>query len=82
VLPGVVDTGMVRELRLKPGEAPPSEAEASARLESQLTGLRSLHPLGRLGRPGEVAEAVLHLLSAAWTTGAELTVDGGLMLRE
>lgn len=82
VLPGVVDTEMVRELRLKPGEAPPSEAEASARLESQLAGLRSLHPLGRLGRPGEVAEAVLHLLSAAWTTGAELTVDGGLMLRE
>lgn len=82
VLPGVVDTPMVREPRLAPGEAPLSESEASARLESQLEGLRALHPLGRLGRPEEVAEAVLHLLSAPWTTGAELLLDGGLLLRE
>jgi NAD(P)-dependent dehydrogenase (short-subunit alcohol dehydrogenase family) len=38
-------------------------------------------PLGRLGRPDEIAQAVLHLASdeAAWTTGAILTVDGGIM---
>jgi NAD(P)-dependent dehydrogenase (short-subunit alcohol dehydrogenase family) len=82
VLPGVVETEMVREPRLAPGEAPLSPSEASARLESQLEGLRSLHPLGRLGQPGEVAEAVLYLLSAPWTTGAELVLDGGLLLRE
>lgn len=82
VLPGVVDTELVRELRRAPGEGPLSASEASARLESQLDGLRSLHPLGRLGSPGEVAEAVLYLLSAPWTTGAELVLDGGLLLRE
>jgi len=37
-------------------------------------------PLGRLGRPAEVADAVLFLLSegAAYITGASLMVDGGL----
>ncbi len=82
VLPGLVDTDMVRAPRLAPGAAPLAETEAAARLEAQLEGLRSLHPLGRLGRPEEVAEAVLHLLRAPWTTGAELVLDGGLLLRE
>ncbi|WP_257310304.1 SDR family NAD(P)-dependent oxidoreductase [Geothrix fuzhouensis] len=41
--------------------------------------LIELHPLGRLGRPEEVANAVLYLLSdeASFTTGALLMVDGG-----
>ncbi|MEE8523890.1 MAG: 3-oxoacyl-ACP reductase family protein [Thermoanaerobaculia bacterium] len=38
-------------------------------------------PLGRLGRPEDVADACLFLASAAarWITGAELRVDGGVM---
>jgi 3-oxoacyl-[acyl-carrier protein] reductase len=82
VLPGVVDTELVRTLRLSPGEAPPEGAERAEREAAQLAGLASLHPLGRVGRTDEVAEAVQYLLGAAWTTGAELVVDGGLMLRE
>lgn len=41
--------------------------------------LRKLHPLGRLGRDVEVANAALFLLSdeASFITGANLTVDGG-----
>jgi NAD(P)-dependent dehydrogenase (short-subunit alcohol dehydrogenase family) len=37
-------------------------------------------PVGRLGRPDEVAFAVTNLLSdrAAYTTGAVITVNGGL----
>jgi NAD(P)-dependent dehydrogenase (short-subunit alcohol dehydrogenase family) len=38
--------------------------------------------LGRLGKAEEVAEAVIHLLGAPWTTGSELVIDGGLLLRE
>ena len=56
-------------------------------LESRLTdpavrkAMEGRVPLGRLGRPDEIAQAVLHLASdeAAWTTGAILTVDGGIM---
>ncbi|MFI1164542.1 SDR family oxidoreductase [Streptomyces sp. NPDC020801] len=40
-------------------------------------------PLGRIGEPGDVARAVLWLLSdaAEWVTGADLLVDGGTSVR-
>lgn len=39
-----------------------------------------LHPLGRLGRPRDIADAMVYLASdeAEWVTGAALVVDGGL----
>ncbi len=44
-----------------------------------MQGLISLHPIGRLGRPEEVASAFLFLVSdeASFITGANLLVDGG-----
>jgi 3-oxoacyl-[acyl-carrier protein] reductase len=82
ICPGVVDTEMVRAPRLAPGEPPPEGEELERRISAQLSTLGALHPLGRLGKPEEVAEAVVHLLAAPWTTGSELVIDGGLLLRE
>ena len=36
-------------------------------------------PLGRLGRPEEIAETVLHLVNASYITGQVVTVDGGFV---
>jgi len=82
VCPGVVDTEMVRAPCSKPGEPVPQGEELERMVSAQLSTLGALHPLGRLGRAEEVAEAVVHLLGAPWTTGSELVIDGGLLLRE
>ena len=36
-------------------------------------------PLGRFGRPEEIAELILHLANASYTTGQVFTADGGFI---
>ena len=36
------------------------------------------HPVGRVGEPNDIAEAVLYLANAGFVTGQVLTVDGGM----
>ena len=79
VLPGGVETDMLRAPRLRPGELL-SDSDLAARVEAQLAGLAALHPLGRLGRAEEVAEVVLATLDRPWQTGSLVTIDGGLSL--
>jgi len=64
VFPGVIETPMSKGLG--------SSSEALQRINA-------MTPLGRLGKPEEVANAILFLASdeASFITGAELTIDGG-----
>lgn len=65
VLPGYVATGIVQAL------------EENGKVD--LTRIKRRIPLGRLGRPEEVAALIEHLASddASYTTGALIAVDGG-----
>ncbi|MFK7915615.1 MAG: SDR family NAD(P)-dependent oxidoreductase, partial [Pseudomonadales bacterium] len=53
-----------------------TDAQAKERLE----GMSGLHALGRIGEVAEVAEAIAYFMTAPWTTGTTLEVDGGLAL--
>jgi NAD(P)-dependent dehydrogenase (short-subunit alcohol dehydrogenase family) len=69
VHPGYIDTPMI---------APRLAANVD-----NMTGrqwLEDLHPLGRIGRPEEVAHMILFLLSdeSSFSTGVEFVCDGGL----
>jgi NAD(P)-dependent dehydrogenase (short-subunit alcohol dehydrogenase family) len=72
ICPGAVDTPMLdRELRLFPD---PSETRRKV-VES--------HPIGRMARPEEIAEAVLFLASdrASFVLGECFIVDGGYVIQ-
>ena len=64
VCPGTVDTPWVQRLIADAGES--------------LDDLVARQPLGRLGTPDEIADAVVYLAFAEFVTGSILTIDGGL----
>ncbi len=67
VCPGIIHTSMVERMYL----------DQRPELEARLI---ATEPIGRLGQPEEVAQAVLWLCSdaASFVTGHTMTVDGGL----
>jgi NAD(P)-dependent dehydrogenase (short-subunit alcohol dehydrogenase family) len=73
VSPGAVDTPLLRSARFA-GEQ--DQDELVAELGASL-------PLGRIGLPQDIAQAVLYLASdeAAWVTGTNLVIDGGAHAR-
>lgn len=69
VAPGTIRTERVKRLPEEPGGA------------EYLTTIEAMHPMGRIGEPAEVANAIVFLASddASFITGAVLPVDGGYL---
>jgi 3-oxoacyl-[acyl-carrier protein] reductase len=70
VIPGAVPT----EINIRGGV---HDEKAAAEFYK---AMGSQHPLGRIGTAEEIAESIEYLVTAEWTTGAILDVDGGLGL--
>jgi NAD(P)-dependent dehydrogenase (short-subunit alcohol dehydrogenase family) len=64
-----------------PGSVRTPMLEAFAGSEQVLEAMGSAAPIGRIGRPEEIAEAVVWLCSekASFVTGVALPVDGGVI---
>ena len=64
VCPGVIDTDMTKPF---------------LQTEKDREFMNNDHPLGRIGKPDEIAKSILFLASedSSWTTGSILAVDGG-----
>jgi NAD(P)-dependent dehydrogenase (short-subunit alcohol dehydrogenase family) len=71
VCPGAIDTPMLRWA-----------ASLSNDPEKVIETCNRMHPLGRVGKAEEVADAIVYLASpmASFITGAALMVDGGMLV--
>lgn len=69
ILPGAIATAMFERPAQDPGFA------------AQLEKVKAAHPIGRMGRPEEIADVVAWLLSdgSSYMTGASIAVDGGYL---
>src|SRR5581483_9530852 len=70
ICPGTIDTPFVQGYL---------DRFHSHNREETLAGLHARQPVGRMGRPDDVANAALYLASeeSSFATGSEMVVDGG-----
>lgn len=68
ICPGMVDTPLIHRGTVT---------------EEQLMENEKLYPLGRYGKPEDIAYAAVYLLSDAssWITGQQMVLDGGISIK-
>ena len=84
VLPGAVDTSMLRGDAAARGGSGGSQGSGDSAGEARLASLAARTPLGRIGRPEEIASAIVFLADSersSFITGQTLIVDGGVLAR-
>ncbi|MEJ2725451.1 MAG: SDR family NAD(P)-dependent oxidoreductase [Deltaproteobacteria bacterium] len=77
ILPGAVDTAMLHSGLVR------GHIQGSA-LKDLVSALAGKHPMGRIGRPNEIAEGILFLADgerSGFITGQAIIVDGGATAR-
>jgi NAD(P)-dependent dehydrogenase (short-subunit alcohol dehydrogenase family) len=81
ICPGTVPTPLVRATyEERGGFSAISDLPAGASIDDMIDESRVRHPIGRVGTTEDVAQLALHLASdeSSWTTGAVITIDGGM----
>jgi NAD(P)-dependent dehydrogenase (short-subunit alcohol dehydrogenase family) len=72
IIPGTILTEMNERIMQESGDP-----------DAQMAAWVAMHPIGRVGRPDEVANAVVYLISdeSSFVTGTLLRVDGGMVVK-
>jgi len=72
IIPGTILTEMNERIMQESGDP-----------GAQMASWVAMHPIGRVGRPDEVASAVVYLISddSSFVTGTLLRVDGGMVVK-
>ncbi|GGA11345.1 oxidoreductase [Blastomonas marina] len=70
----------IRVNAIRPGwiETGPWQKESQRSVPDHRKKDRAQHPVGRVGRPEDIAEAVAYFHAAGFVTGQHLNVDGGM----
>ena len=73
----------IRSNSVNPGFVATNILSAGIISESDLENNMKAYPMGRFGKPEDIAFAIIYLLSDAssWVTGHTLVVDGGVILK-
>lgn len=73
----------IRSNSVNPGFVDTNILSAGVITEEDLKKNMAHYPLGRFGKPEDIAHAIIYLLSDAssWVTGHTLVVDGGVILK-
>lgn len=73
----------IRSNSVNPGFVATNILSSGIISDEQLKKNMAAYPLGRFGRPEDIAYAIIYLLSDAssWVTGHTLVVDGGVILK-